>query len=291
MSLRALRSLVAITRYGTFARAAEALGLTPSAVGLHVKALEEEFGVTLFDRSRRQPVLTAAGEIAVEHARGVLDGYDAIKDAVASGPGIAGRLRLGAIQTALAGVLPEALSRLQAAHPRLHIRVNSGMSAELAREIEAGNIDAAVTTEPVKPYPAGLHFDPTYCDRFWVVASPEHEGVDTRTLLTRLPLLRFDKRAWAGRIIEDELRRQGLRVREEMELDSQQALARMAATGLGVAVVPLDERDLESLPPLYRQPFGEPQLVRRVGVLSLEEAPAARFVALLVEALIAVSRP
>ena len=61
MSLRALRTLQAIARHGSFAAAGKAVGLTQSAVSLQVKALEEEFGAPLFDRSRRLPVLTEAG--------------------------------------------------------------------------------------------------------------------------------------------------------------------------------------------------------------------------------------
>ena len=61
MSLRALRTLQAIARHGSFAAAGKAVGLTQSAVSLQVKVLEEEFGAPLFDRSRRLPVLTEAG--------------------------------------------------------------------------------------------------------------------------------------------------------------------------------------------------------------------------------------
>ncbi|WP_119680864.1 LysR family transcriptional regulator [Indioceanicola profundi] len=271
MSLRALRTLVAIARHGTFGRAADALGLTQSAVSLHVKALEEEFRATLFDRSRRRPVLTEAGHLALQRAEAIIAAYDAIAGEIAAGPGLRGRLRLGAIQTALAGRLPQALGRLKREHPLLRISVASGMSAELAGRVDAGDIDAAVTTEPVKPYPAGLSFEPLYADRFWIIAPPDAAGADARELLTGLPFLRFEKRAWAGRMIEDELRRLGLRVREEMELDSQEALVRMAANGLGVAVVPLADKDLDRLPALTRLPFGEPQRERWVGLLQRED--------------------
>lgn len=271
MSLRALRTLVAIARHGTFARAADALGLTQSAVSLHVKALEQEFRAVLFDRSRRRPALTEAGRVALERAQAILAAYDGIAGELADGPGLRGRLRLGAIQSALSGRLPEALGRLKRLHPLLHVSVAGGMSAELALRVASGDLDAAITTEPVKPYPAGLAFAPIFSDRFWVVAPPGLEQADARELLTGRPFLRFDKRAWAGRMIEEELRRQGLRVSEETELDSQEALARMAASGLGVAVVPLADIDLARLPPMTRLPFGAPQLQRWMGLLEREE--------------------
>lgn len=271
MSLRALRALLAIERHGTFAQAADALGLTQSAVSLYVKALEEQFRAQLIDRSRRRPTLTEAGRMALERARILIDVYDAIPGEIAAGPGLSGRLRLGAIQTALAGRLPAALGRLKAQHPHLRVSVASGLSAELAVRLNAGDFDAAITSEPVKPCPAGLAFEPLYADRFWIVAPSSAAGLDAARLLTTLPFLRFDKRAWAGRMIEDALRRVGLRVQEAMELDSQEALARMAAAGLGVAIVPLADEDLRRLPPVHVLPFGEPQMERRVGLLAHED--------------------
>ena len=123
MSLKALRTLVTIARHGTFARAADLLSLTPSAVSLHIKTLEDELQVPLFDRSRRQVVLTEAGQLAVARAESILAAYDELADALANGPSLRGRLRLGAIHTVLARRLPKALVWIKAHHPQLHISV------------------------------------------------------------------------------------------------------------------------------------------------------------------------
>src|SRR3954468_18650810 len=101
MSLKALRTLLAVARYGTFAHAAVAVGLLQSAVSLQAKALEEEFGAQLFDRPRRQPILTEAGRVVLARAEEVLALYGRIPDALSDEHGLAGRLRLGAVQTAL----------------------------------------------------------------------------------------------------------------------------------------------------------------------------------------------
>nr|WP_302474969.1 LysR family transcriptional regulator [Pseudomonas putida] len=272
VSLKAMRTLVTIARHGTFARAADLLSLTPSAVSLHIKTLEDELQVALFDRSRRQVVLTEAGQLAVARAETILAAYDELADALASGPRLRGRLRLGAIHTVLARRLPRALVWIKAHHPELHISVASGMSAELARRIEDGDLDAAITTEPVSPYPQSLDYTPLFEDRFWAIASPELAGQSLPQLLASQPFLRFDKRAWAGRQIEQELRRQHLQVSEQMELDSQEALARMAVMGLGVAIIPMSDEDLQRLPAATCLPFGEPQLKRRVVLLEHEKS-------------------
>lgn len=285
MTLRALRTLQAIARHGSFSRAGEVVGLTPSAVSLQVKSLEEEFNVQLFDRSRRLPVLTDAGKIVLAKSGEVLALYDQIAAALGDELSLAGRLRLGAIQTALSGILPAALMALNRAHPSVRVHVEAGMSAELALKVSAGELDAAVTTEPVKPHPADLSWIPLFKDRFWVVAPAKYEGRGQRDLLSDLPFIRFDSRAWAGRVIERELRRQRINVREEMVLDSQEVILRMVESGLGVAIIPLSDAARRGLP-AYCSPFGEPQLQRTIVLLRHQAQPASRIATALAQTLI-----
>lgn len=284
MSLRALRTLVAIAQHGSFARAAEAVHLTQSAVSLHIRGLEEEFNAPLFDRSRRVPVLTEAGHLAVERAREVLALYDSIAAELGEDSELRGRLRVGAIHTALAGILPAALAALGAEHPHLRVNVASGMSAELATRVEAGELDAAVTTEPVKPHPYGLVSTPLYEEGFWIIAPRQLEPVEPRRLLQEQPFIRFDRRAWAGRTIERELRRLRLTVRTTMELDSQEAIIQMVASGLGVSIVPSSRRNLERLGQLAFTPFGDPQRTRQVVLIEREDRPRGRLAAALAQA-------
>lgn len=285
MSLRALRTLVAIAQYGSFARAAEAVCLTQSAVSLHVRSLEEDFNAPLFDRTRRVPVLTEAGHRAVERAREILALYDGIAAEIGEASELAGRLRIGAIQTALAGTLPMALAALRLAHPRFRVQVYSGMSAELAIRIDAGELDAAVTTEPVKPHPSGLAITPLYQEGFWIIGPPGLGSLDAKTLLQEYPFIRFDRRAWAGRTIDSELRRMRVRVQTDMELDNQEAIVEMVARGLGVAIVPLSGRELDRLSGLTCLPFAEPQRQRKVVLLEREDRPAGRFAIALADAI------
>ncbi|WP_109511551.1 LysR family transcriptional regulator [Pseudomonas ovata] len=285
MSLKALRSLVAIARHGNFVKAADSLSLTPSAISLQIKALEDELRVSLFDRTRRQVTLTEAGRLALAQAEIILAQYDDLAHQLYSGPGLSGRIRIGAIQTALAGRLPEALVWIKNHHPRLHISVVSGMSSELARRVQDGELDAAITTEPVRPFPPSLSVTPLYHDRFWAVAAPHLQGQSLVRLLSTQPFLRFDKRAWAGRVIEQELNRMGIRVTEAMELDSQEALSRMASRGLGVAVVPLSDDDLVTLECVTLLPFGEPQLIRRVVLLEHDKSSRQHLTGVLAKAL------
>ncbi|TNB81995.1 LysR family transcriptional regulator [Pseudomonas sp. Fig-3] len=276
MSLRALRTLLAIAQHGSFVQAAQSIHLTQSAVSLHIKSLEEEFNASLFDRSRRLPVLTDAGHVAVERAREIVALYDSIASEIGGDNELRGRLKIGVIQTALASVLPQALAALGLKHPHLRITVTSGMSADLAIRLEAGELDVAITTEPVKPHPYGLVSTPLYEEGFWIIAPAACAGIEVRQLLEQQPFIRFDRRAWAGRTIERELRRMRLRVQTNMELDSQEAIIQMVTQGLGVSVIPLSSRNLEQLSHLELHPFGSPQRIRRVVLLEREDRPRGR---------------
>lgn len=141
------------------------------------------------------------------------------------------------------------------------------MSAELAVRIEAGELDAAVPTEPVKPYPYGLISKPLYQEGFWIIASEGTNPSSARRMLLEENSIRFDRRAWAGRVIDRELRRQRVRVQKGMELDSHAAIIRMVTSGLGAAIIPLSQHDLHSLGNVVRVPFGDPQMTCLFGIL------------------------
>lgn len=285
MSLRALRTLVAIVQHGTFARAGDAIGLTQSAVSLQVKTLEEEFAVKLFDRSRRKPVLTEAGRVLLAQAEQVLSLYDGIPGALRDEKALVGRLRVGAIHTALSAPLPEALLSLRAAHPLLRVHVTAGMSAELAQRVASGDLDAAITTHPVGAHPPDLVWHTLYEDRFWVLAPPQAKEKKTSEILANLPFIRFDAQAWAGRQIANELRRLGVRVREEMVLDSQETIVRMVARGLGAAIVALPDATLAQLPAVAKFPFGLPQIHRSVVMLEHQSRPTGQFADVLADSI------
>ncbi len=275
MDLRHLRSLLAIAECGSFAAAAEAVGLTQSAVSLHVKALEEELGTALFDRSHRPPMLSPAGRMLVARARQILDLCDEVKASFTRGE-LAGSLELGAVPTALARFLPGALSDFRHAHPRVHIRVVSGLSAELAQQVRRGELDLAVLTRPQQRL-EGLVWHEFVREPLMVVVPAQLAVEDHRTVLESQPFIQFSRRTWAGELIDHHLRRHGIRVRVGMEIDSLEAIRAMVVHGLGVSIVPLAPGG--PVPEGLRTlPFGDPPEVRPLGVIERSGNPKARLV-------------
>jgi DNA-binding transcriptional LysR family regulator len=153
-----LRLLVAVARHGSFTAAAGLLGYTQSAVSRRVAAFERAAGVALFRRDARGVRLTAAGAALHRHAEIVLRAMDdAVATLAAVRDGEAGPLRLGAVPTANATLVPRALARLAAGHPELEPRLREGGSVDLAAAVATGDLDIAVVfAVPVEPVPPGV---------------------------------------------------------------------------------------------------------------------------------------
>jgi DNA-binding transcriptional LysR family regulator len=287
MSLRALRGLVAIGRHGGFAKAAEALGVTQAAISQRVRQLEEDLRVPLFDRTQRGAQLTEEGRVVLRRAERILALYDDLAtDLTDDGP-LTGTLDVGTIQTLQSGLLPQALADYRAAHPAVMPRVFSGMSLDLARMVEDGEIDVALITRPPRSLAERLRFTPLAEEPFYVLAPLADSGQDDAALLCSRPLIRMDKAAWAGRLIDQSLRDRDLAPREIMQLNTLTGTRDMVAAGLGVAIVPLNaQRKAETANHCWITPFGDPPLTRGLGWLERTEHPRQRLTAALLEILI-----
>jgi DNA-binding transcriptional LysR family regulator len=120
MELRQLRSFIAVAEDGVISRAAQRLHLTQSALSRQIKALEEDLGVTLLERSAHSVKLTQEGEVLLKEGRGVLERADAAVTKVRAA-GKAVLLRVGYAPTLTAGILPLAISAFTQKHPRVRV--------------------------------------------------------------------------------------------------------------------------------------------------------------------------
>ncbi len=289
MTLRHLTTLVAIAETGSFHAAAARLGITQSAVSMQMKALEDNLRVTLFDRSRRPPVLNALGRSLLERARDLLLRYAALRQSALSGESVVGTLRLGVIPTVGSTLLPRALVDLGAVHPSLKLRIESDLSDALLSRVAQGVLDAAIITRPVGTY-ENLSLRDISQEALVVIApqipvSGAAPSESARDLLTSKPFVRFNRRTGVGRIIDEALKVQGIVVREAMELDSVEAILAMVTNGLGVAVVPAGSLAPGAARTLRREPFGDPPVLRHVALIEPRSQPLAALTEPLYDAL------
>ncbi len=287
MNLRQLDTLVAIAEHGSFTAAGRAVGLSHSAVSLQVKALEQELGIALVDRRQRPPRLTARGAALVGQARRMAALVEEIR-ALGSDAALAGMLAVGVVPTEMVHLLPPALARLRARHPKLAIRVRTGLSSELAAAVRGGDLDAAVVTGP-DIAPEGLSLSEIAREPLVAIAPAEAPGASAAELVAAHPFIWFSRRTWAGQQIERMLAARGLRPAEAMEVDSIEAIESLVAHGLGVSVVP--ERPGAPLPPgLRRLPLGDPPAYRQLVLAVREGGPKARLAEALHAELVSAAR-
>ena len=282
MDLKHLKTLIAIVENGSFAAAGEAIGLTQSAISLHVKSLEDELETKLFDRTTRPPRLNTRGRNLIDRARTIVEQCEGLSD-IATGEALSGSLGIGSVPTLLSGILPPALSAIRGSHPDIRILVSSGLSADLVGRVHKGELDVAVVTEPSQ-LQTGLSWHMFAKEPLMVIAPEGTVGETDRELLNAGPFIRFQRYAWAGRLIDTQLKDRGIRVHTGMEIDSLEAIASMVKHGLGVSVVP--DRAAADLPSgIKKVLFGDPPLCRVIGVVERRDNPKIHLIRALVEIL------
>ncbi|MHB1304066.1 MAG: LysR family transcriptional regulator [Acidiphilium sp.] len=236
MSIRDLKTFLAIAETGSFAAAARAIYRTQSAVTAQMQALEERLGTALFDRTTRPPSLTAAGHAFVERAASVVAEYELLF--AGENETLRGHLRLGVVPSVITGLAPRALAMLRARHPALHVEVSMGLSAELVNRVRRGTLDVALISDPLEPRLA-LRWSPFLREPMVLIAPIEAPTLGAQQLLATFPFIRYTRQAWVGQLIERLLRQKRLVVNETMMLDTLEAIIAMVHAGLGASIVPL----------------------------------------------------
>jgi len=153
VSLVALRVFREVAERGTFTAAATALGYTQSAVSRQIASLERAAGAPLLERRREGVLLTAAGQVVLRNAAGVLDQVDATARELAGLPAAGGTVRLGWFPSAGAVTLPQAISALRRTHPAITVTTREGSTPALVRALRAGSVDLALlaSAPPFRP--------------------------------------------------------------------------------------------------------------------------------------------
>ena len=277
MSIRELKTLIAVAEHGSISAAAERTFLSVPAAAAQIAKLEAEFKTTLLNRSRKPAQLTPQGHALVAGARELMARYSELYEAVSSSEDLTGELNIGVIPTALTGVIPKAVIAFRKAHPRAQIRLEHGLSPSLAERLRRGELDAAIISDPQTEI-AGLRWTPFTEEPIVVIAPAAADGSDDRALLRAFPYIRFNRHFWVSRIIEADLQRRRLLTDPIMELDSLEAIGQMVRYGLGVSIIPLSSRTFLRLHKLRAVPFGEPGLTRSVVLAEPKESGKMRLI-------------
>lgn len=285
MTIKHLKTLVAVADHRTFSEAAEAVFLTHAAVSQQMRALESELGITVFDRNSRTPVLTSTGRALVEKARILIHDYDNLVPGILDEDNLFGEVELGVVPTTLTGLAPAALRLLKDKWPKLHLRIRPGLTAPLLSEVGRNRLDAAVVTHPVV-LPVGFDFLPIAIEPLQLIASEQSHSDDPIHLLKIQPFIRFNREAVVGTQIESWIQSQGVNVNEAMELDNLDAISTMVFANLGVSIVPRCCVKAVHAPPLKWIDLGPSGPSRKLGLAYKADTPKLRVITEVHKALI-----
>ncbi|MFE7638899.1 LysR family transcriptional regulator [Kitasatospora sp. NPDC057518] len=232
-----------VAHLGSFTAAGERLGFTQSAISRQIATLEAELGTPLFDRLARGVRLTEHGRALLPHAEAMLERLDTTRrDLVALTELTAGRLRVGAFDSANAALVPGALAAFRAAHPDVAISLTEGLAAHLLDLLAEGAIDLALVASYTEPADTGEQFDfRTLMDDPVLVALPRGHRLARRR---RLRLAELADEPWiaARRHAESTLLaacvRSGFQPRIEYTVAAWTAKLGLVAAGLGITLIP-----------------------------------------------------
>lgn len=140
-----LRSFVTGTELGSFAKAADLLGRSPSAISLQLRKLEEQVGQSLLRKQGRGLALTEAGEVLLGYAQRILELNDEADIALRGLKALEGWVRIGVPQDFAETWLPGLLARFERAHPKVRIEARVERGSVLTTAVENGKLDFALT--------------------------------------------------------------------------------------------------------------------------------------------------
>jgi len=248
MELRQVRQFVALSEALNFHRAAKALNISQPPLSISIRKLEQELGVTLFDRQARGVILTEAGQAALPYARKILRDVDAMGDAInATVEGMGGRLNVGFVGSAVYALLPKVVPLFRAQRPAVDLRLREATTLEIIRGVESGDLDIGVLRTPALDV-GDIVLEPLYREEMILLLPPNHPLRDRASIRledlrdepfighdrTRLPnywnlsLGAFDAAGFQPRIVE--------------EAAHMHTLIALVESGIGVALAPAVSR-------------------------------------------------
>lgn len=173
MTIVQLEYLLAVANCGSFSQAAEHCFVTQPSLSMQVKALEEELGVVLLDRTKKPVVPTEAGEVVLEQVRETLRSFNYIREAVHELKGeTAGKLRLGVIPTIAPYLMHRFMPTFIKEFPKVELEISEMKTADIVEALKKDRLDAALVAGGTCG--EGIQEYDLFNDRFFVYVSPEN---------------------------------------------------------------------------------------------------------------------
>lgn len=277
MTLTELKYIVAVAREKHFGHAAEACFVAQPTLSVAIKKLEDELGVTIFERGGLEVSVTPIGAQIVAQAERVLEQTAAIKEiAKQNKDPLAGPLRLGVIYTIAPYLLPHLVKSMIEHVPQMPLVLQENFTVRLIELLRQGEIDAAIMALPFADQ--GLMTLPLYDEPFVVALPKNHpwasrDSIDAQELKSETMLLLGNGHCFRDQVLEvcPEMSRfstSGDGIARTFEGSSLETIRHMVASGIGITVLPsASVPDMQAQDGMLRYvPFTDPVPSRHVVI-------------------------
>lgn len=167
MNLQQLEYALTLERLGSFTQAAKALGMTQPALSLQIKNLENEIGISLFDRSRSKIEPTESGLKFLLRAGEIVSASKHLKDyAIALSTEFKGVLRLGVIPTLSPFLVPMFIDDFTNSFPEITIEVHEQLTEQILQQVRLGELDGGIISTPINRQ--GIEVKPLFYESFFL---------------------------------------------------------------------------------------------------------------------------
>jgi len=236
-----MRTLIVIADNCSLNQAAKTLGIRQSTLSRTVQRLEAEFRCTILVRTPRGTALTRDGERLVASFRRILDQLEVLRLGFSETSGSnMGEIALGSLATVGTFFLPPLLATFKLKHPQVQVMVTEEMPEQLAREVARGELDLAISDEPIAR-------DALVCVRLWkepfiIAVHPEHPLAQREQPLSLSDLLHETFISFPGgitqRAIETACKKSGLRAHFSYLSTNLESMKQHLEAGAGIALLP-----------------------------------------------------
>ncbi|NRB62409.1 MAG: LysR family transcriptional regulator [Saprospiraceae bacterium] len=174
MTLQQLDYALALAKYGSYSKAAQAVGITQPAMSLRIKKLEEGVGLVLFDRSQKPVRPTLEGKLFLEKAQFLLTQADQLRDfALGLQQEIKGEIQIGIIPTLAPYMLPLFINDLNQQFGELKLHIKEMLTLEIIEGLRSGTLHAGIISTPIT-HKTQFIIKPLFYERFLLFVSDDH---------------------------------------------------------------------------------------------------------------------
>ena len=248
MHIETFKVFCDLVETASFSEAARLNGVTQSAVSQQIKGIEDRYGVTLIERGRKNFAVTPEGEVFLQAAREMVDGYQGIEAKLRQMRDVvAGPLTVATVFSIGFHELPPYLDTFRARFPEVQLTVHYRRANQVYADVLESKADLGLVAYPQER--KGIEIEPVWKDRLALIAPPKHPFAKRKKMALKeidgQRFISFEPDLPTRKAIDDLMREAGVRVKEVVEFDNIETVKRGVEIENALSIVPSESVNME----------------------------------------------